>query len=78
LLGELEDLPPGATLLKLGRFGGVFSKTLEDMDGIQLRKPASNRGWGKTRFLAHVGGSRERAVCTGWCKVEARETSAGV
>ncbi|MBI5367635.1 MAG: hypothetical protein HZA54_11405 [Planctomycetes bacterium] len=68
---ELDGLGPRGTLLKLGRFGGVYSKTLEG-----VRSPVTRRGrsgalpWGTTRFLVRAAGAgADDWTSCGWCRL---------
>jgi hypothetical protein len=70
LLKLMDSLKPNQSLLKLGRFGGVFSKTIDD-----IREPKTRMGrdrkplpWGKTRFVVEAKSLPERGpVSCGWC-----------
>jgi hypothetical protein len=80
LLKLLETLKENETLVKLGRFGGVYAKTLEGKRNPRTRKNREgvDMGYGKTRFIAYApnipetnlpSGPRNGLVSCGWCKL---------
>jgi hypothetical protein len=80
LLKLLETMKENETLVKLGRFGGVYAKTLEGKRNPRTRKNREgvDMGYGKTRFIAYApnipetnlpSGPRNGLVSCGWCKL---------